>query len=80
MGGYPPIDGPYDEMLTVTTAGWELATGKRQSQGEDAWASAALQPDQSKQFLTLYTSLQGFDDRVGRGGHPQRRREAGDRR
>jgi pimeloyl-ACP methyl ester carboxylesterase len=70
MGGYPPIDGPYDEMLTVTTAGWELATGKRQSQGEDAWASASLQPDQSKQFLTLYQSLLGFDDRTAEATIP----------
>ena len=64
MGGYPPIDGPYVEMLKVTTAGWELATGKRQSQGEDAWASASLQPDQARQFLTLYSALEGFDDRA----------------
>jgi pimeloyl-ACP methyl ester carboxylesterase len=71
MGGYPPIDGPYDEMLKVTTAGWELATGKRQSQGEDAWASASLQPDQSKQFLTLYESLRGFDDRAAEAAIPK---------
>src|SRR5262245_2399155 len=64
LGGWPPIDGPYEAMLKVTTAGWELATGKRQSQGEDAWASASLQPDQSKQFLTLYTVLRDFDDRA----------------
>jgi pimeloyl-ACP methyl ester carboxylesterase len=64
MGGYPPLDGPYDEMLAVTTAGWELATGRRQSQGEDAWASASLPPDQARQFLTLYEALQGFDDRA----------------
>jgi pimeloyl-ACP methyl ester carboxylesterase len=70
MGGYPPIDGPYDEMLKVTTAGWELATGKRQSQGEDAWASASLQPDQAKQFLTLYTALHGFDDRAAEAAIP----------
>jgi pimeloyl-ACP methyl ester carboxylesterase len=63
MGGYPPLDGPYDEMLRVTRAGWELATGERQSQGEDAWASASLPPDQARQFLTLYEALEGFDDR-----------------
>jgi pimeloyl-ACP methyl ester carboxylesterase len=64
MGGYPPIDGPYREMLAVTTAGYELATGARTSQNEDAWASAYLPPDQSLQFVTLYTALQGFDDRA----------------
>jgi hypothetical protein len=64
MGGYPPIDGPYDEMLRVTTAGYELATGTRTSLGEDVWASASLEPDQSRQFLTLYAALADFDDRA----------------
>jgi hypothetical protein len=64
MGGYPPIDGPYHEMLVVTTAGWELATGRRASQGEDEWATAALEPDQQRQFVTMYEVLQGFDDRA----------------
>ena len=64
MGGYPPIDGPYDEMLRVTTLGHDLATGKRMSGGEDEWASAYLEPDQSKQFVTLYEALHGFDDRA----------------
>jgi pimeloyl-ACP methyl ester carboxylesterase len=62
MGGYPPIDGPYREMLQVTTAGYELATGARTSGGEDEWAFAFLPPDQSQQFVTLYTALQDFDD------------------
>lgn len=62
MGGYPPIEGPYREMLVVTTAGWELATGARQPLGEDQWATAALEPDQQRQFMTLYEALQGFDD------------------
>jgi pimeloyl-ACP methyl ester carboxylesterase len=64
MGGWPPIDAPYAEMLKVTTAGWELATGARQSGGEDEWASAYLEPDQQRQFVTLYTALQSFDDRA----------------
>jgi pimeloyl-ACP methyl ester carboxylesterase len=64
MGGWPPIDAPYAEMLNVTTAGWELATGARQSGGEDEWASAYLEPDQQRQFVTLYTALQSFDDRA----------------
>jgi pimeloyl-ACP methyl ester carboxylesterase len=72
MGGYPPIDGPYAEMLSVTTAGFELATGARRSQGEDEWASAHLEPDQSRQFLTLYTALQDFDDREAVGRIPTR--------
>lgn len=64
MGGYPPIDGPYREMLEVTTAGYELATGARTSGNEDEWASASLEPDQSRQFLTLYQALEDFDDRA----------------
>jgi pimeloyl-ACP methyl ester carboxylesterase len=64
MGGYPPIDGPYREMLQVTTAGYELATGARPVGNEDEWASAFLPPDQSLQFLTLYRAVQGFDDRA----------------
>ncbi|HET7027126.1 MAG TPA: hypothetical protein VFI28_05505 [Candidatus Limnocylindrales bacterium] len=63
MGGWPPIDAPYAEMLAVTRAGWELATGARTSQGEDEWADAYLQPDQQRQFVTLYEALEGFDDR-----------------
>lgn len=64
MGGYPPIDGPYREMLAVTTAGWELATGARLSGGEDDWASATLEPDQQRQLVTLYSALQNSDDRA----------------
>jgi pimeloyl-ACP methyl ester carboxylesterase len=64
IGGFPPIDGPYREMLVVTTAGWELATGARPSLGEDEWSTAYLEPDQQRQFMTLYELLQGFDDRA----------------
>jgi pimeloyl-ACP methyl ester carboxylesterase len=64
MGGYPPIDGPYEEMLKVTTIGYELATGARTSGGEDEWASATIEPDQQRQFVTLYQALQGFDERA----------------
>jgi pimeloyl-ACP methyl ester carboxylesterase len=67
VGGYPPIDGPYREMLVVTTAGWELASGARPSLGEDEWSAAALEPDQQRQFITLYEALQGFDDRAAIG-------------
>jgi len=64
LGGWPPVDAPYAEMLKVTRAGWELATGARKSQGEDEWADAYLEPDQQRQFLTLYENLQDFDDRA----------------
>lgn len=71
LGGWPPIDAPYEDMLKVTTAGWELATGKRHSQKEDAWADASLPPDQAKQFLTLYQSLRDFDDRAAEAAIPR---------
>src|SRR5579862_2240987 len=29
MGGFPPLDGPYKEMLLVTTASYEIASGAR---------------------------------------------------
>jgi pimeloyl-ACP methyl ester carboxylesterase len=64
MGGWPPIDAPYADMLKVTTAGWELATGVRQPGGEDEWSNAFLAPDQQRQFMKLYEELQGFDDRA----------------
>jgi pimeloyl-ACP methyl ester carboxylesterase len=64
MGGYPQIDGPYEEMLKVTTIGHELATGARTSGGEDEWAAATIEPDQQRQFMTLYEGLQGFDERA----------------
>jgi pimeloyl-ACP methyl ester carboxylesterase len=64
IGGFPPIDGPYTELLKVTTAGWELSTGARAFGGEDEWSNSSLSPDQSRQFMTLYEALQGFDDRA----------------
>jgi pimeloyl-ACP methyl ester carboxylesterase len=64
IGGWPPIDAPYAEMLTVTTAGWELATGVRKSAAENEWADAYLEPDQQRQFVTLYEELGDFDDRA----------------
>jgi pimeloyl-ACP methyl ester carboxylesterase len=62
MGGFPPVGAPYRELRAVTAIGWELATGARKSLGEDEWASASLQPDQARQFVTLYESLRSFDD------------------
>jgi pimeloyl-ACP methyl ester carboxylesterase len=64
MGGWPPIDAPYREMLRVTSIGHELATGARTSGGEDAWADATIEPDQQLQFVTLYRALENFDDRA----------------
>jgi pimeloyl-ACP methyl ester carboxylesterase len=72
MGGFPPIDGPYWEMLKVTIATHELSKVPRQtpkapaaSEGTD-WSSVevTLTEPQTRQFVTLYQGLQGFDDRA----------------
>ena len=76
MGGYPPLDGPYEEMLRVTTVTHEIAVANAASppttapsdQSSDAWdwdpAQMTLTEAQTRQFVTLYEALQGFDDRA----------------
>lgn len=72
MGAYPPIDGPYKEMWTVTKATYKMAlhpqapTPKKQTTDAYDWDSADLtiSADQTKQFFTLYNALQDFDDRA----------------
>src|SRR5579859_6344409 len=66
MGGYPPLNGPYEGMLRVTTATYEMASGARAtpSADESEWSGMALSRDQTRQFVTLYQALQGFDDRA----------------
>jgi len=66
MGGFPPLNGPYEEMLLVTTATYEMASGARAmpSADESEWSGIALSRDQTRQFVTLYQAMQGFDDRA----------------
>jgi len=65
MGGFPPIHGPYAEMLRVTTAAYEMAGGDPLSQvTEDEWSTAGLSKDETRQYVTLYQALQDFDDRA----------------
>lgn len=80
MGGYPPIDGPYLEMLKVTNAthqmSWSNASGNQPSETAQAaewgetseeydWSSVevSMSEKQTRQFVTLYEHLRGFDDR-----------------
>jgi pimeloyl-ACP methyl ester carboxylesterase len=85
MGAWPPLGGPYAEMLRVTIATHDLASAPssaRQGAAGDAAARPASEPAsspeeldwstvevtlseaQTRQFVTLYQALQGFDDRV----------------
>ena len=75
MGGFPPLNGPYAAMLRFTTAAHEMAveaaakkdegTANQQTAVEAGdWSSVQVttSPDQTRQFVTLYHVLQGFDD------------------
>jgi pimeloyl-ACP methyl ester carboxylesterase len=76
MGGFPPLDGPYAQMLRVTTATHELAVANAASPpsqqpsddrpGEPDWSQVqvTLSEAQTRQFITLYQALQDFDDRA----------------
>ena len=75
MGGFPPIDGPYAAMLTVTRATHRMAVenaanppGPATTPEPGDWDSGAvtLTPGQARQFVTLYESLAGFDDHAVR--------------
>jgi pimeloyl-ACP methyl ester carboxylesterase len=76
MGGFPPIGGPYKEMLTVTQATHEMASAPKEpantrpsSTDEFDWNSieVTLTEGQTRQFVTLYQALQDFDDRAAQG-------------
>jgi pimeloyl-ACP methyl ester carboxylesterase len=69
MGGFPPLNGPYKEMLLVTTAADQMSGTSQGAEtspapDEDEWSTAAMRPEQTRQFVTLYQALQGFDDRA----------------
>lgn len=75
MGGYPPIDGPYEGMLTVTKATHDMAVQAKDKppaepktkadSDEFDWDSVevTMTEVQTRQFMTLYEALQDFDDR-----------------
>ena len=64
MGGFPPLNGPYKEMLIVTNVTYDIARGERPipTADESEWSGMSLAVDQTQQFVTLYEALQGFDD------------------
>ncbi|GGZ60323.1 hypothetical protein GCM10010387_62520 [Streptomyces inusitatus] len=73
MGGFPPLGGPYAEMLRVTTAAHAMAGAApstpeplETSAGEYDWSTVeiSLSTAQTGQFVTFYEALRGFDDRA----------------
>jgi pimeloyl-ACP methyl ester carboxylesterase len=73
MGGFPPVGGPYKDMLTVTQATYEMAGAPKEpsktspsSADEFDWNAieVTLTEAQTRQFVTLYQALQDFDDRA----------------
>lgn len=79
MGGFPPYEGPYSEMMTVTHRTYEQAISNVQNANNqtdepknESWnpenmdwdnVPITINPSVSKQFMTLYQSLVEFDDR-----------------
>jgi hypothetical protein len=75
MGGYPPLDGPYADMLRVTVATHRMSVSPRPAPnpapstdetGAPDWSSVevTLPEPQTRQFVTLYRALRGFNDRA----------------
>ncbi|MEW1668913.1 alpha/beta fold hydrolase [Streptomyces albidoflavus] len=69
MGGFPPLGGPYAQMLQVTAAAHAMARRPKDPAdsgggGEYDWSSVEIAADgaQTAQFLGLYQSLTGFDE------------------
>ncbi|MFB9328917.1 alpha/beta fold hydrolase [Paenibacillus aurantiacus] len=79
MGGFPPYEGPYREMLIVTKRTHEQALRNQQEAETPAGPSdpladpqdidwdnikVTIRPEITKQFVTMYESLADFDDRL----------------
>ncbi|MCQ6562751.1 alpha/beta fold hydrolase [Paenibacillus mendelii] len=71
MGGFPPIDGPYKEMLDVTMATHEMSAQRSSSPSKETsdefdWShvEVTMSDSQTRQFVTLYQELQAFNDRI----------------
>lgn len=75
MGGFPPVDGPYQSMLAVTRAAHAMSQASSNPAPDQSavpvadaepgdWDHVSVQTteSQTRQFVTLYEALQGFDD------------------
>ena len=76
MGGYPPLGGPYAAMLANTRAAHRMAvanhgrpvTPAAPEPGDWDAAEVTVHPNRTEQFVTLYESLQDFDERAASAG------------
>ena len=72
MGGFPALGAPFRPMLTVTSATHRMAVANRDAPPRTVevepgdWDSAevTVSPEQTGQYLTLYQSLQDFDEQA----------------
>jgi pimeloyl-ACP methyl ester carboxylesterase len=75
MGGFPPLEGPYAQMLQVTIASHQMASSAPSAASSPPPVEPSDEPDwsqvemtlsetQTRQFVTLYQALQDFDDRA----------------
>jgi pimeloyl-ACP methyl ester carboxylesterase len=70
LGGFPPRGGPYQGMLRVTRAAHEMASNPPPAPTTPAepgdWSNVTitLTEEQTRQYMTLYTQLQSFDERA----------------
>ncbi|MBD8025040.1 alpha/beta hydrolase [Ureibacillus sp. Re31] len=76
MGGFPPLNGPYKEMMVVTNKTYEQALFNQNSpvmneyndvnpeNGEWDNIQVKIDTNQTKQFVTMYKNLKEFDDRI----------------
>ncbi|NRQ38131.1 alpha/beta hydrolase, partial [Nonomuraea sp. NN258] len=78
MGGFPPLGGPYAEMLKVTAATHARSGGDAAEQqaaaaepGDWGAAEVTMSKAQTQQFVTLYEELRGFDERAARVSCPR---------
>jgi pimeloyl-ACP methyl ester carboxylesterase len=71
MGGYPPMGGPYRAMLAVTRAAHAMSSRPAEGTASDPadvtpgdWDAVSIHTTdaQTRQFVTLYEALEGFDD------------------
>jgi glutaredoxin-related protein len=72
IGGFPPIDGPYQEMLQVTMATYHMSVSPQSNLAKDTentdkfdWSNVevTMTEAQTKQFVTLYEQLKTFNDK-----------------